>query len=435
MPTKFSIIPSTFPTNGQDWFNYAAASNCHVQAVLKFKQQLDVSLLKEAVRASADLEPVLGCQFTLDEDRPYWQRIKDLDRIDWCPAEVTEEPEHALNRFLCSGLNTEEGPQIKTKLLRTAGQDCLAIKLNHTCGDGGALKEYIYLLAGIYSSLAAGKRNFRVNIEGKRDSGKLFAELGIADPQAHFDPSLANQPPTWAFPWNSLRPDPEVIKVSRKVISGNLYRRIAAYAKAKKVSVNDILLAAFYRCLFTRLQPAAGEPMEIMVTVDQRRYLPENKADAICNLSGAVRVKLGRQPAESFAKTLFRVNQEMQELKDGNPGLNSAILCELLGAMNFSQARQIFQAGRTQALVSGKCSPLLSNFGLIGREPVSFGPNRAEYACLISPALYAPGFMLGASAYNEALTLTVSFAEPGTDEKDVQEFLELFSRELANTAE
>ncbi len=64
-----SAIPATYPTNGQDWFNYSTASNCLVQAVLRFEQELDIQILREAVRLSVDIEPILGCQFRV-ADRP-----------------------------------------------------------------------------------------------------------------------------------------------------------------------------------------------------------------------------------------------------------------------------------------------------------------------------------------------------------------------------
>jgi len=137
-----SAIPATYPTNGQDWFNYSTASNCLVQAVLRFEQELDIQILREAVRLSVDIEPILGCQFRVADDRPFWQRLEDLDQLDWCPLEVTDKSEEAVNRFLCLAPSTEKGPQIRTRLIRSSGQDCFVIKLNHTCGDGGAIKEY-----------------------------------------------------------------------------------------------------------------------------------------------------------------------------------------------------------------------------------------------------------------------------------------------------
>ncbi len=423
-------IPLTFSTNGQDWFNYCAASNCLVQAVLTFNQQLDVGRLEKALRLSVDIEPVLGCKFTVDQNKPYWQRLDNLNNLDWCPLELAEECSDSVRHFLSVSLDTAKGPQIQARLIRSSSQDTLCLKLNHTCGDGGALKEYIRLLAGIYTSLEKGDVDIEPNINGNRDQTKLFDILKISNLHAHFRPELAGQPPTWSFPWDSQNLEPRIVKTNYRVIHGGSYERLGAFAKKENVSINDILLTAYYRSLFQMLQLVESDPMEIMVTVDQRRYLPDKKAESICNLSGAVRIRIGRIIGESFRDTLLRVSGEMNKLKESNPGVNSAILCELLGIMSFSQAYEIYKGGYAQVLAKGKSSPILSNFGVISNSSIIFGKNDVQEAYIVSPALYPPGFMLGASTYRGTLTLIVSYTDPGTQQKDVEEFLDLLCSEL-----
>ncbi|NLI90987.1 MAG: hypothetical protein GX434_01915 [Peptococcaceae bacterium] len=424
------LIPSTFPSNGQDWFNYAAASNRLVQAVLHFEERLDDRRIKKAVRISADMEPILGCRFVVNEEKPFWQRLDDLDEIDWCPVETAEDEEEAVNRFLSISSDPIQGPQVMVKLICSVNLDVLCIKLNHSCCDGGGAKEYILLLSTIYTALGKGDSEFSLNTRGRRDQYRLFKELGIGNPQAHFNPELAGQQPTWSFPWNPRQPDIKYIRIAFRVIEGEKYQNLALYAKERKVSVNDILLTAYFRSLFTMLNPDEGEPVDIMVTIDLRRYLPEGKTEAICNLSGAIRIKIFRKAGESFEDTLQRIHAEMNEMKTKNLGVNSAIICELLGGMKFSEAYEIYRSGREQSLASGKFSPLLSNFGVISKAPLFFGQTQVKCAYLVSPALYAPGFMLGAGTYMDRLTLTVSYAEPATSGTDVEEFMEILCGEL-----
>ena len=49
-------------------------------------------------------------------------------------------------------------------------------------------------------------------------------------------------------------------------------------------------------------QPIYGFPMEIPITVDLRRYLPDNKTEAIRNFSGSVSTRLTMVANESFMK-------------------------------------------------------------------------------------------------------------------------------------
>ena len=70
--------------------------------------------------------------------------------------------------------------------------------------------------------------------------------------------------------------------------------------------------------------------MILQVSIDLRRYLPNHKAEAICNLSGALYIALERKNGETFEGTLARVTASMNKLKENYPGLESAAGLEYL---------------------------------------------------------------------------------------------------------
>jgi len=45
------------------------------------------------------------------------------------------------------------------------------------------------------------------------------------------------------------------------------------YGRAKGATLNDVVLTAYYRCLFQRLAMSPGTELQIPVMVDMRRYL------------------------------------------------------------------------------------------------------------------------------------------------------------------
>ncbi len=425
-------IPDILPANVSDWINYAArygSSNCQIHVVLEFQGRLDVARLAQAIRLSVDIEPILGCRFIEDEHRPYWQRLVNLDDIEWCSLEETRDKETALRKFLRKTSDMEHDPQVMVKLIRSGENDTMCVKLSHDCCDGGGVKEYLELLAGIYTSLGDDKGfEAKPNVLGKRDLSRLFMELGIVDLRTAWDPQLAEKRPTWAFPSQPGQPVEPQFSV-RRLFSRHVHE-LSTYAKKRGATVNDVILTAFFRALFEMVKPESGDPMEILVTVDLRRYLPDGKADAICNLSGITNVRITRIPAESFEATLSRIEPVMKDIKRNHPGVHSAVAFEFLSGLTFRQALKILQGIRQQTIDSGKCSPTLSNLGVLSRSPLQFGEIVVGDLYLIPPPVHAPGFVLVAGTYNQVLTLTSSYYEPTTRREDVEQLLSLVSTDL-----
>ena len=109
-------------------------------------------------------------------------------------------------------------------------------------------------------------------------------------------------------------------------------------------TVNDFILTAYYRAMLEMRQPIYGLPMEIPITIDLRRYLPDHKTQAIRNFSGSVSTKLTMELNEPFSETLQRVANMMNEIKKGYPGLQSAIGLERIEKISFRETLAYYQA-------------------------------------------------------------------------------------------
>ncbi|NLI14050.1 condensation domain-containing protein [Pelotomaculum propionicicum] len=430
--TKVKKNPDILPAAVSDWINYAArhgTSNCQIHAVLEFQGHLDAAKLAEAVRMSVDIEPILGCRFVEEQIRPYWQRLVDIDDIKLCSLEETRDNEKTLRRFMSQSFDEKHDTQVLVKIIRSGENDTICVKMDHACCDGGGIKEYLKLLSAIYTNLANGVRfEAKPSSPGKRDQSCLFRDMGIFNLKRAWNPQLAEQKPTWAFPYLLCQPAEPQFSI-RKLFSRHVHA-ISTYAKKKCATINDILLTAFFRALFEMVKPYPGVPMELLLTVDLRRYLPGGKPDAMCNLSGVASVRTARVYMESFEATLLRVVSQMKTVKNNHPGIYSAIFFEFLAGLSYREVLQIIEVGRLQSIISGKCSPALSNVGLISRSPLQFGDIAVRDAYLFSPAFYAPGFMLVTGTYNNILTLTVSYYEPNINRVDVEQLLSLVSAEL-----
>jgi NRPS condensation-like uncharacterized protein len=202
--------------------------------------------------------------------------------------------------------------------------------------------------------------------------------------------------------------------------------------------MNDMILTAYYRAMLKTGQPVYGVPMGINVTVDLRRYLPDHKTEAIRNFSGSVNTWLTMVEDEAFEDTLSRVNYMMKEVKNGCPGLQSAIGLERLEKIRFKDTLAYYQATsrlgrkmpRNPAFFGNRCVPALSNLGIISEELIEFDNSTVTDYYIIPPVVSAPGILLVANTYNNVLTLATGFFEATVPYEDVQKLLDNIKNEL-----
>jgi NRPS condensation-like uncharacterized protein len=422
--------------NGHDICNYIAKygmANFQIQAVMKLDGRLDFDRLSRAVRLSVDLQPVLGCRF-FKKDPPYWRRLGNIDLVEFCSMEKTNDLDQTADKFLNSPLDMDNDPMVKVKLIRCDTHDTLCIKLNHACTDGAGVKEYLKLLSDIYSQIDhSGDYIPESSIRNKKDHYRLFDSLGIKHPSSPWYPPLKASIPMWKFPWKNKYENDTYTTVCRLPLD-----QISRYAKSKEATVNDLVLTAFFRAMFKTSEPLYGIPMEIAVTVDLRRFLPEKKADAIRNFSGGVNPQISRKTHEPFEGTLFRVMRKMNKIKKENPGVLNALAAERVEQLNFRQMCGFCKAlSRISVIASlgpfnsiNTCAPTLSNLGIISQSLLKFGNIIVTDAYVVGPAIRSPGFLLLVSSYNGTLTLSASYYKGSISRKYIEKLLNKVKDEL-----
>jgi len=419
-------IPLTLPVTAQDRFEYPLRYIIHV--VVSFDRTLDRIILERAVRLSLDAEPILGCHFVEDNPQPYWQRFDTLDEMKWAEVTSPSNKDEAINHFIKSYF-FHEGQQINVCLVQSAGGDTLVVKISHGCCDAGGLKEYLGLLAGIYTRLQEDP-NYRPlpHTSGRRDQRYYFDALEITDPIALFNPEHQPPPPTWAFPYHGT--EKNEMQLSIRCLKDEAYNRIMKFTRDHSVTMTAVLLTAMFRAMFEMLEPPRGEEMDINVSVDLRHAFTGLSDQAICNLSVGMHPRISRMAEESLAETLKRASAALEELKQNRAESIDAIGLEAWSMTDYTTFLEQLRAILQQSLATGKNNPLLSNVGVI--PPLHFGQVKATDAYMLTPVVFPPSFMLGVTTYDRTLTLQCSFGEPGHRREDVERFMNLMERELSS---
>lgn len=428
--------PDILPAFAHDTGNYAARyglGNFQIQFVMKFDGRLDYDKLSRAVRLSVDAEPVLGCRF-VEHDPPYWKRLEDIDNVEFCSIVEAENAEEAINQFLESPLDMDNDPMIKARLIRSGEYDTLGIKINHTCSDGVGAKEYIHLLSHIYSCIDAenGVYEPKPSIRSRKDHEKAFSTLGIKHPELN-NSQIESPRTVWPFPWKPGGQKDITPFIVCRLPYGQL-DIISKYGKEKGATINDLILTAFYKAMFKMTQPPYGVPMDIGLTVDLRRYLPGNKAEAIRNFAGGIVLRIPRIMGESFEETLSKIVSVMNRKKSRNPGYQCATGAERAEMFNFHQALAYAKFMSKISKITSQncfyCSPGLSNMGLISRSLIKLGGNTVTEAYIIPPVIRKPGLMLVASSYNGVLTLATGYYKGSVSRRYLEKLLNKMKDEL-----
>lgn len=430
--------PGVFPANGHDIYNYVGRyrmGNFHSQAVLKLDGKLDFERLTKAVRLTVDAEPVFGCSF-VKGNPPYWKRLTNIDEIEFCSFEETTDVNEAVKIFLNSRLDMDNDSKVKIRLIRSERYDVLALKINHACCDGTGVKEYIQLLSDIYTKIDGSDEAYtpKPSTRGRSDQDRLFQSLGIENPSDSWIPGSDISSPTWAFPWLQDTSNKTQI-VTCKLLPDQL-DRISTYAKSKGATYNDMILVAYYRAMLSMGQPLYGVPMAVNVTVDLRRYLPDKKTEAIRNFSGSVNTSLSMVKNESFEETLSRVVYMMKEIKNGYPGLQSAIGLERVETISFKEVLAYYQATSKSdkemphVFCGKRCIPALSNLGILSKSLIKFGNVTAIDYFIVPPVVSAPGILLAVNTYNDVMTMAAGFFENTVNYVDMERLLNNIKHEL-----
>ncbi|QNU68767.1 alcohol acetyltransferase [Ruminiclostridium herbifermentans] len=433
-------IPNAIPVNAYDKCNYVAKydlASSQIQAIMKLDGRLDFNNLVKAVRISVDVEPVFGCHI-IESKQLYWKRYEDIDNIEFCTIEETNNTDEAIQSFSESPMDMMKDPMVIVKLIRSDASDILGIKINHVCCDGAGAKEYIRLLSDIYSSIDSGDNSFSsdIRVSSMEDHKRLLDALSKCNPNTNWNPLSQIPLTTWRFPWRNLQTGDLGFSIC-KLPYGSL-DTFNTYAKSKGASINDLILTAVYRAMFEIAKPPYGIPMDVPITIDLRKYLPDNKAEAIRNFSSGVTLKIDRRPNESFESTLSRVMIQTKDIKNRHPSYMTVKCLEIIEKIDFDPISSAFKAlsqiinlaTKNPYVNFNRCAITLSNVGFISRELLKFGQNTVTDAYILPPTVRAPGILLVASTYNGIISLAVGYYKPSVKKSDMDGLLNKIRDEL-----
>lgn len=429
-------MPATFPATVLDRMNDLLRMSADQQITISlwFDGQIIEEILEQAMQLSLDMFPVLHCRYVA-ADEPYWERVEMTSPLLAVVDCSNADRETLSHEWITESGDRSHAPMVRAKLFRGGG-DLLCVKISHLCSDARGLIEYIELLASIYSRLVQGEtadvivREWLHSKETRfRDHGPLFEATGVTDPRSAMKQD-ADHASLWAFPSNPDENDQPRVTIRR--IGQTEVGLLAEYARQCGATINDVLLAAYFRVLARQAVYAEPRTEEkaVGMTVDLRRYLAKRTTSMICNMSGMEMPAIVMKDRENFSETLGKVRAATSGIKEGMPGLSSVAGMALMATMPLSQAREALSQQIETAKKMKMALPLMTNFGKINADAIRFGAAEPVDGHMTAPIMYAPFFSVGVSSYRNVLTLSIGYHTPAVSTSAVSQLLEDMVDEL-----
>lgn len=442
--TQTHIIPQQFKTGLEDqifyWMDSQFDSQNHM--VISFNDSIDEKILERATRLAIDAEPVLGCRYVPRTWRQIWERLDNLDEIELVKIIETKNDVEGIEKFLAqpNPIRPLEGPQVKIYILR-AETDTICIKISHFAADGGGLKDFSYLLVNTYNHLLKNPEYVPpANTDGSRSLRQVTKNFKIKDifnilKRSYKDMKGIFFPFAFRLP-KAAKPDYQDRMFEVTKIKPEKFQRIKTYARKNDATINEIIVTAYFRTFYKKINPSPKATLRLVTTVDLRRFIPSGKAESVCGLSGFIYMNIGKKRGESFEETLSLVKKYMAEIKNDYPGLGGSVPFTALffKALPVKLALYLHdimgEHMKKQVMYPGNTVPILTNAGKIDENKYNFGTAEATNMIITAPLSYTPTFATTITTFKDEMSLCIGYCEKTIKKSEVKAFFEFMVNDL-----
>ena len=399
-------IPSTYFDRLLLGMEASGVGRFVIQMEMVFLASLDAERLMTAIDLMLDAEPVLGCRMVPDPKLPYWQRLSGVERKNF--SSTTNESDYLA--FRNQGLDFSKGPQLQACLFRSAQGDKLLLKVAHQVSDAGGVKDIAAKLSAVYNRLEK-EPGYKPepNLAGCRDFGQIMRHVPFRAYPVIFVNFLrqnwSNTVPASTLQLQIPQGPTEPLTYIIKHIPAKRVEKIKQFGKARNATINDVIIAAYYRALVKESGWDNKAMLRLQTTIDLRRwYLPDEKAEGICNLSVYEYPNLGRTLGKDFGETVELVSRSTRSRKNSWFGLTDVCLGPVLKLLSFESQVKWGVKGLSYLTKRKSFPNALTNMGEIKKQNVRFGIEPVR-AYLLTPFIFPPLFGGGLSMYQGELTL------------------------------
>lgn len=395
-----------------------------IRFVLRYPVLLRADVLCRAARAVVESIDVLHASFIPGRMHAHWQIHDHLAEADFFDVQsASADPyKDALSASLLP-ISPSARAQLHVTLF-TGKQNCaLTVRISHLCADGTDSKYLLNKLLEAYHLLSTqgNLQSFSVK-NGSRAPEQLYQTLTRSQYRSLLRSPLSGIKTT--FPFSS--PDPGEKRITVRRLSAERMNQVHMRAKSHGATLNDVLLAAFYRAYAAMPQVDAHAPLSIMSMMDLRRHCPGGDCAGIGNITGSLPTALPEGVRGDFSDTLGQIAAQTRALK-ANPlaGLTGMPLLHM--AVRRLPFRLLLGA---VSRVYSSMSVGLTNLGSLSKDSLALDRVSPDLCLMSGPLKQKPALQICAASFSGECVLSVIGQYTTQDAEDIAALLERLESEI-----
>lgn len=378
---------------------------------------MDAARLNRAVRLSLIAHPVMAQRLIPGGWYPRWLPWDEdqLNQFVYCETETLAEganSDAAIQKYLISEMDFQQRPMVHTRLIRS-NQDTLCIKVSCLPIDGRGFILYVETLLAIYNILKE-EPDFipQPGTLGDRSTKSLVPLFSVFDGVKLLFAALRNQltdaftARNWQFP---VRQHEQISKrYHYHQFQPATMAAIHTYRAQHGLTLNDIILGAYYKALYDMIEPEESRPFCVLNTYDLRRYEGPTGPARVANYSSFINTNVILNSSSSMADAARGVSRAMAKRKSRYPGITEGpFIWPIMTLLPFAVSKRLVSALLKHR---GECIPVLTNVGKIDLSRLQVDNMRLSNVRPFAPLEYPPKLTVTVASADNLLCLSVGYS-------------------------
>ncbi|MCI8926658.1 MAG: hypothetical protein HFI96_02925 [Lachnospiraceae bacterium] len=400
-----------------------------IRFILKYPCLLDGHLLSQAAQILVQRLTILHSSFHADLLGTRWITRKDYETDSLTVIEeIQGDVMDAAREAALHSIDYAGETQIRCYLFQNGSESALVFLVGHMCADGRDAAYLMKKLVEIYNSLLAGNSGQEVELKSGSRSVKQCRREDFEIFRHEFHKAQSGHRAAIKSEWHFATEgegEPCLVQclIPKETISS--CRRLTEGS-----SVNDVILAAYYRAYARQMALSEKTPVSIASMMDLRKYIPEGDSQGVANLSGPLNTSLPQGVGPDFSHTLRHVTQQTLALKDDKTaGLGMILAMDKLFKITLFPVLIPLSEILYSSLSIG-----LTNLGNVKGDELKIGELAAERMLFAGPLKKKPALQVSASGLNGDVSLCIVSQCTREDQLQLEELLRGISDEIHGAA-
>lgn len=351
-----------------------------IRCQLDLTGSLNLKRLKQAINLTAKIIPELFCRYDMDNNSwvPVVTDSESLIQVITDSAQLDSTPDWFIQ------------PQLRVQVQPLGENSKVIFTISHILTDGSGFKQFLYLLCSCYNygeGACKGENTVELNwLDDLLRDHPVSEHKKVDHPlQPLLLPKIAGK--------GEQRP-----KVSGLRLSLTATRALLTATRAKHVTVNDVLMAAFGKAV--QVFNSDNDMISLACPTDMRQYINGTPVLRVANHTARYNLAIKSPIDEHFDAVVGNMHEKMETLKQDKQFLDSVQSLMSQYRKESVQALQKIVEEDYHVREIG-----YTNFGIIDADKLKFDGVMVEHCLLTGSFRAAPMFQVACSTFNDELSL------------------------------